>query len=102
MDTEGQLVAQFKSVAKIDSIDNWTEAFLILASIYLESHPNKTQQILKYMHDIRLDAKTPKGWVVYDELYRLKMSKISPYTCKNWGSSIVKSLLCTAAGVGFI
>ena len=53
LDTQGQLVAQPKSVAKIASIDNWTEAFLIFASIYLEAHPDKTQQILNYMHDIR-------------------------------------------------
>ena len=44
LDTQGQLVAQPKSVAKIASIDNWTEAFLIFSSIYLEAHPDKTQQ----------------------------------------------------------
>ena len=53
LNTQGQLVAQPKSVAKIASIDNWTKAFLIFASIYLEAHPDKTQQILNYMHDIR-------------------------------------------------
>ncbi|XP_078331937.1 uncharacterized protein LOC111128733 isoform X2 [Crassostrea virginica] len=82
LDTQGQLVAQPKSLAKIASTDNWTEAFLIFASIYLEAHPDRTQQILKYMHDIRLGAETSKGWVVYDEQYRLKMS-ISPFN--NWG-----------------
>ena len=39
LDTQGQLVAQPKTVAKIASIDNWTEAFIIFASIYLEAHP---------------------------------------------------------------
>ena len=37
LDTQDQLVAQPKSVAKIASIDNWTEAFLIFASIYPRS-----------------------------------------------------------------
>ena len=78
LDTQGQLVAQPKSVRKIASIDNWTEAFLIFASIYLEAHPDKTQQILKYMNDIRLGAETSKT----DEQYRLKLS-ISPFN--NWG-----------------
>ena len=58
LDTQGQLVAQSKSVAKIASIDIWTEAFLIFASIYLVAHPDKTQQIFKLMHNIRLEAET--------------------------------------------
>ena len=82
LDTQGQLVAQPKSVAKIASIDNWTEAFLIFASIYLEAHPDKTQQILKYMNDIRLGAETTKT----DEQYTLKLS-ISPIN--NWGGGVI-------------
>lgn len=61
VDAQGQLVAHPKQTHKISSVDNWTDAFLIFSSIYLEAHPNKTQQMLKYMHDIRLGAEKANG-----------------------------------------
>ncbi|XP_061188703.1 uncharacterized protein LOC133196870 [Saccostrea echinata] len=82
MDAQGQIIAQPKNTNKITSIDKWTDAFLIFASIYLTAHPNKTQQLLKYLHDVRLGAEKSQGWVTYDEQYRLRMA-INPNG--NWG-----------------
>ena len=53
----------------------WTDAFLIYFSIYCRAHPQKVQDLLKYMHTIRLGAKRcPLGWKTYDEQFRLRMA----------------------------
>lgn len=82
LDAQGQLVTQPKPTSKISNVKNWTDAFLIYASIYLEAHPSRMQQLLKYMHDIRLGAEKAVGWVTYDEQYRLRKA-INPSS--NWG-----------------
>lgn len=38
---------------KVNHIERWTDAFLIFASVYLASHPNKTYELLHYMWTIR-------------------------------------------------
>lgn len=53
----GELVQQQKQYHKITSIENWTDAFIVYMSIYCEAHPDKFQNILKYMNTIRLGAK---------------------------------------------
>lgn len=83
VDAKGQLVAHPMQTHKISSLDNWTDSFLIFASIYLEAHPNKTQQMLKYMNDIRLGAEKANWWVTYDEQYCLRMA-LNPSS--NWGT----------------
>ncbi|XP_048743934.2 uncharacterized protein LOC125657358 [Ostrea edulis] len=83
---EGQLVMQPKSnTKKITSIDSWTDAFLVFASIYLSRHPADIQGILKYVQTIRLGAsRNPTcAWLEYDKQFRLKMSK---NTFIAWGS----------------
>ena len=37
---------------KFASIEKWTDAFLIFASIYLRKYPGKLQEILQYMNII--------------------------------------------------
>lgn len=83
VDAQGRLVGHPKQTHKIPSADNWTDAFLIFASIYLEAHPNKKQQMLKNMQDICLGADKANGWVTYDEQYCLKMA-LNP--SNNWGT----------------
>lgn len=83
---QGQLVLQPKSNQnKITSIQSWTDAFLIFASIYLAKYPNDAQGILKYRQTIRLGANPSpsSNWIEYDRQFRLKMSK---YTSTHWGS----------------
>lgn len=85
VDSQGQLVVHPKQTNTISSVDNWTDAFLIFASIYLQAHPNKTQQMLKYMHDIRLGAEKAIGWVTYDEQYRLRIQTIGKQSIVSFG-----------------
>ncbi|XP_048731928.1 uncharacterized protein LOC125648926 [Ostrea edulis] len=75
---EGQLVAEPKvKHIKIATIDNWIDAFLIFASIYLARHPSDIQAILKYIHTIRMahGRQTNCNWLEYDRQFRLKISK---------------------------
>jgi hypothetical protein len=62
---------------KTASVDTWTEAFIVFASIYLARYPSELQDISKYMKTIRLGAsRTPSGaWLENDRQFRLKMAK---------------------------
>lgn len=51
-------------------------------TIYTAAHPEKIQQFLKYMHDIRLRSQISQNWLAYDEQYRL-MASINQNT--DWG-----------------
>ena len=82
LDSQGQIISKPKSPNKITSIERWSDAFLIFVSIFILAHPDKTLQLLKYMHDVRLGAEKSNGWVTYDEQFRLRMS-INP--SQNWG-----------------
>jgi hypothetical protein len=83
---DGQLVMQPKhNSKKIASVDTWTEAFIVFASIYLARYPSELQDMFKYMKTIRLGAsRTPSGaWLEYDRQFRLKMAK---HTSMSFGS----------------
>lgn len=45
----GELHATEKSNRKINNIQQWTDAFLIFSSVYLQAHPAKNLELLKYM-----------------------------------------------------
>ncbi|VDI16884.1 Hypothetical predicted protein [Mytilus galloprovincialis] len=49
------------STVKINSISQWTDAFLIFIDIYLSSHLGKARGLLKYMSNIRLGASRVPG-----------------------------------------
>lgn len=76
MDTQRQIIAQPKTQNKVTTKVCWTDAFLIFLGVYTNAHPQKSQQIAKYLHDIR------NWWVTYDEQFRLKMSKNAS---QDWG-----------------
>lgn len=61
---------------KINSIEKWTDAFIVFSSIYLMYHPGKTHEMLHYMYNIRECAKYQGGeaWKVYDEQFRLRQA----------------------------
>ena len=61
----------------ITSISAWTSAFLIFSSVYLNAHPNRTQELLKYMHLVRTAASRYGGfgWRSYDQQFRLRMQE---------------------------
>lgn len=80
----GELQTSEKNSKKINNIEQWTDAFIIFCSIYLQAHPAKTLEILKYMKDIRLAASRSGnlGFKEYDQQFRLKMA-MNP--TKSWG-----------------
>lgn len=61
---------------KITSIEKWTNAFLIYASIYLQAFPDKTLEVIHYMYNIRECAGRQSGyaWREYDEQFRLRQA----------------------------
>ena len=74
---KGQVESRPKLVKeKITTIDQWTDAFLIFASIYLKKYPGKMQEILHYMSIIR-EAATRSfslSWRTYDEQFRIRQA----------------------------
>lgn len=80
----GVLSVVTKRPNSIRSIQVWTSAFMVYASVMLEKWPNKGSEFLKYMHIIRLAASRGcnQGWISYDEQFRLKKSR-APVT--SWG-----------------
>jgi hypothetical protein len=54
---QGEIILQpDQNYKKIISIDTWTTAFIIFTSIYCSVHPEKIQELLKYMSMVRLGA----------------------------------------------
>lgn len=76
---DGKLVVEKQTQQKpIYNISSWTSAFIIFMSVIIEKHPGKSQELLKYLRDVRLAAiraPSASAWVHYDEQYRLKKSK---------------------------
>ena len=67
---------------KIVNIETWTDAFLIFTSIYCTAHSLKLQDLLKYIHCIRLGSKRCSGGCkVYDEQFRLRMTQDPSSSC---------------------
>lgn len=50
-------------------------AFLIYFSINTAVPPLKSQQLIKYMQDVRLWAQNSNEWVLYDEQFRLGIAR---------------------------
>ena len=76
----GEIVVKQKSESpKIENIEDWTNAFIIYASIFLEKHPDQVQGIFKYLHTIRLAATrlSGQGWKNYDIQFRLRKAMTS-------------------------
>ena len=80
----GQLTVTQPKIAAISNIHVWTSAFMIFMGVMLEKWPNKGQEYLKYMFNVRLAASrgSGTGWAVYDEQYRLRKARY-PHT--PWG-----------------
>ncbi|XP_069476519.1 uncharacterized protein [Ambystoma mexicanum] len=61
------------------TIENWTSAFIIYASVYCEKFPERCVALLKYMDVIRKAFTSFGGfaWVRYDEEFRARMAEDS-------------------------
>lgn len=73
---DGVLSTKEKSKQAINTVEKWTDAFIVFTSIYTAAHPQKFQALLKYMNVVRLGASRVRGlgWKSYDEQFRLKMN----------------------------
>lgn len=58
----------------IQSINTWTSAMLIYASIYLSHHTGEVAPLLQYIEFIRKMAAHGHGWRFYDEAFRRSKS----------------------------
>ena len=59
---------------QIVSINTWSSAFLVYSSIYLQRHPSRVQELLKYA-DIVITAASRFGgwgWRSYDQQFRMR------------------------------
>lgn len=73
--SNGQLQWQCsKPKRSINSVHQWTSAFLIYSAVFLGAHPKRTQELLKYAYLIRTAAARHEGWGwrSYDIQFRLR------------------------------
>lgn len=84
LSSSGQLVVSpIRKPKRIYTIAKWTDAFLIFMTIYIDNHPGKTKELIKYLHDIRLGAERHSaGWLQYDQQFRLR---IASNPSMSWG-----------------
>lgn len=77
------------------SIDQWTSAFIMYTSIFLERFPMRAQELLKYLRDIRLASTRSPTWWQYDDQFRhLQASNPS----NHWGVINVELWLLYVSG----
>jgi hypothetical protein len=83
IDSHGKLLIEPKQQHRqIVNIETWTDAFLIFTSIYCTAHLLKFQDLLKYIHCIRLGSKRCSGGCkVYDEQFRIRMAQDPSSSC---------------------
>ena len=62
---------------KVDSLAKWTSAFLVYSSIFIEFHPQRAQEMLKYIQLIRSAAIRfgSTGWRLYDSHFRMRQQR---------------------------
>eukprot|EP00057_Strongylocentrotus_purpuratus_P007296 XP_011661770.1 PREDICTED: uncharacterized protein LOC105437170 [Strongylocentrotus purpuratus] len=65
-----------RGVPRITSIEQWTSAFLVFASIYTEKHVVRALEMYKYMDTVRTAARFGgNGWHTYDLQFRLRQAR---------------------------
>ncbi|XP_041464356.1 uncharacterized protein LOC121415240 [Lytechinus variegatus] len=68
----------------LSNIEQWTSAFLIFASIYLERHPARARELLKYMDIVRSIVRYGGvNWRSYDAQFRLRQAR---HPFRSWAS----------------
>ena len=76
-DAPTQLLLQQQPVSKvITNIFDWTTAFHTFSAIYLERHPDRTQELLRYSEIIRFACRKfgGFGWRTYDVEFRTQQA----------------------------
>jgi hypothetical protein len=61
----------------ISDLKTWLDAILIYTSIYIKTHPNSANGLLKYIYNVKLGAARCAGfsWINYDQQFRLKRAR---------------------------
>ena len=61
----------------IKDINSWTNAFIIYMGIYIQKHPQRAQELLKYMQTVRTYANgfSYTTWVEYDREFRARQER---------------------------
>lgn len=75
LNATGQIVVnQSRPQHRITTIHAWTNAFFVFTAIYLRSHPQRAQELLKYGHLLRTAASRfgGWGWRDYDIQFRMR------------------------------
>ena len=62
---------------RITTISAWTSAFLVFASIFVDFHPHRAQEMFKYIQIIRSAAVRfgSLGWRLYDKHFRMRQER---------------------------
>jgi hypothetical protein len=78
----GLLALQSTRQKKLDTIEQWTDAFLVFMAVFCMCHPDKAQDLLKYASVVREAAKkfSVPGALRYDEQFR-KRQAVFPDRC---------------------
>ncbi len=83
---------------KIESIETWTDAFLVFTHIFAKTHPSRQNELLTYMRSIRRAAKYGGiGYKLYDEKFRLAQAD-NP--ARSWATIDSELWLLFVAGRG--
>lgn len=91
-------VKQLQKNRGIYNIDQWSQAFALFMSVYVEMLPDQVQQLLKYSFLIRQMAKSFPGyaWRSYDEQFRQNRS----ITKWPW-DKVIQELYMSSVSVAF-
>ncbi|KAK7091506.1 hypothetical protein V1264_009177 [Littorina saxatilis] len=82
---QGNLVPRLERKNKTElTINQWTTAFHVLMSVYLQQHPDRLQDMLAYVELIRGAARDNPGnaWLLYDQQFR---SRLEADPTRPWG-----------------
>ena len=77
-DREGHTVLKpDRPKIQITTIAAWTSAFLVYASIFVDFHPHRAQEMFKYIQMIRSAAVRfgSSGWRLYDRHFRMRQER---------------------------
>ena len=73
----GLIEVKPKPCKSVQSIREWTDAFLIFSAIFIKKHPEKAGELLQYMSLIREAESRSTGstaWRAYDESFRMRQA----------------------------
>jgi hypothetical protein len=66
-----------RNTAPIDTVDDWTDCFVVFMSVYTRRFPHKYRDMLKYMYNIRWASRKygDYGWRDYDHQFRMRQTR---------------------------